>query len=378
MLKQYKLRNYHFLLILYMMILTIIGIVVIGSAEEAVQNKQIMGFAIGIVCMVILSLMDYSVILKLEWFYYAISLLLLLWVEIAGVNSGGSQRWIKIGFQFQPSEIVKIFLILFLAYFFAKHQENLNRMKTLLFSIVLVGVPSFLILKQPDLSTTIVTIMIFVMMLFIAGLSYRYILSFLAVVIPAAIFTISYVLTSAAKATSIEDVDYHLIRILAWLYPDNPLWAGNAAQQKNSIMAIGSGQLWGKGIDNADATSLLNGNWISEAQTDFIFAVVGEEMGFVGSILIVVLLLLIVIECVLIARKAKDLAGRLICCGMATLVGIQSFVNIGVATGLLPNTGIPLPFVSYGLTSLVSLYIGMGFVLNVGLQPKSSFKGDIE
>ena len=101
-----------------------------------------------------------------------------------------------------------------------------------------------------------------------------------------------------------------------------------------------------------------------------IFAVAGEELGFVGTFMIILLLFLIVLECILIARKAKDLSGRLICCGMATLIAFQAFINICVATGLMPNTGIPLPFVSYGLTSLVSLYIGMGFVLNVGLQPK--------
>ena len=115
---------------------------------------------------------------------------------------------------------------------------------------------------------------------------------------------------------------------------------------------------------------MKNSNYIIEPQTDFIYAVAGEELGFVGTIAIIILLLLIALECILIARKAKDLSGRLICCGMAALISFQGFINICVATGLMPNTGIPLPFVSYGLTSLVSLYIGMGFVLNVGLQPK--------
>ena len=133
-------------------------------------------------------------------------------------------------------------------------------------------------------------------------------------------------------------------------------------------MAIGSGRLTGKGLDNEDISSVKNGNFISEPQTDFIFAIVGEELGFVGAAAIIVLLLLITIECLLIARKARDQAGMLIASGMAALVGFQSFMNISVATGLMPNTGIPLPFVSYGLTSLLSLYIGMGIVLNVRLQ----------
>ena len=126
----------------------------------------------------------------------------------------------------------------------------------------------------------------------------------------------------------------------------------------------------GKGLGNTDPTSVKNGKFILEPQNDFIFAVAGEEMGFVGTVTIIILLLFITIECIFIARKAKDAAGRLICCGMAALIGFQSIVNICVATGLLPNTGVTLPFVSYGLTSLWSLYIGIGLVLNVGLQPK--------
>ena len=157
---------------------------------------------------------------------------------------------------------------------------------------------------------------------------------------------------------------------MAWLYPTDPKWSQVATQQQNSIMAIGSGQLWGKGLNNSVATSMKNANYIIEPQTDFIFSVAGEELGFVGTVTIIVLLLFIVIDCILIGRKAKDLSGRLICCGMAALVGFQSIFNIFVATGLMPNTGIPLPFVSYGLTSLLTLYMGIGFVLNVGLQPK--------
>ena len=132
-----------------------------------------------------------------------------------------------------------------------------------------------------------------------------------------------------------------------------------------------SGQLFGKGLNNDAANSVKNGNYISEPQTDFIFAVTGEELGFIGSALIVLLLLVIVLECLKTARRAKDVSGQLICTGMAALIGMQSFVNISVVTGLMPNTGLPLPFVSYGLTSLVTLYFGIGFVLNVGLQSKS-------
>ena len=161
---------------------------------------------------------------------------------------------------------------------------------------------------------------------------------------------------------------YQSLRILAWLKPEE--YPETAYQQQNSIMAIGSGQFFGKGLYNNSVDSVKNGNYISEPHTDFIFSVAGEEMGFLGSVLIILLLLFIVYECIQTAKVAKDLSGKLICSGMAALVGFQSFVNICVVTGLFPNTGLPLPFVSYGLTSLVTMYFGMGFVLNVGLQAK--------
>lgn len=377
MLKQYQLKNYHFQLIIYLSLLSVIGILVVGSAEKSVQNKQIMGFVLGLIVMVTVSLMDYSFILRFSWLYYVGTIGLLVLVEMMGDTSGGSQRWIDLhGFRFQPSELAKIILILFFANFFMKYQEKVNTVKTLFLSFLLVGIPLLLILKQPDLSTTIVTTFIFIVLLFIAGLSYKIIVTVIAICAPVAIVGITYIMRNAdALLASGSGFVYQLKRVMAWLDPTNPKWSDNAAQQQNSIMAIGSGCLWGKGLNNSEVTSMKNANYIIEPQTDFIFAVAGEELGFVGTAAILILLLLIVIECILIGRKAKDLSGRLICCGMAALVGFQSFVNICVATGLMPNTGLPLPFVSYGLTSLVSLYIGMGFVLNVGLQPKKYTRG---
>ena len=354
MLKQYKLRNYHFQLVISILVLNIIGILIIGSAKHSVQKMQILGCIIGMVAMVIVSLMDYSFILRFTWLYY-IGIIVLLGLVMTGIgdSAGGAQRWIDFGgFRFQPSELAKIVLILFFARFFSKHAENLNTVKTIGLSFVLIGIPLLLIVKQPDTSTSIAIALIFISLLFIAGLSYKIVLTVLGICIPTGLIGIT------------------VIRIMAWLYPQDPRWSDIAAQQQNSIMAIGSGQLWGKGLNNSAATSMKNANYIIEPQTDFIFAVAGEELGFIGTMVIVLLLLFIVIECILIARKAKDLAGRLICCGMAALIGFQSIFNIFVATGLMPNTGIPLPFVSYGLTSLLSLYLGMGFVLNVGLQPK--------
>lgn len=377
MFKQYQLKNYHFQLIIYLCILTIIGILVVGSAEPSVQNKQIAGFVMGFVVMIIISLVDYSLILRFWWIIYAGVIGLLLLVALVGEKTGGAQRWINIGFRFQPSELAKIGIILFFAAFFMKNEEKVNSPKTLALGLGLVAIPLFMIYKQPDLSTTIVTAFIFIVLLFIAGLSYKIIVSVLGVCIPVGIIGITYILRKADEIVATSSTGYQMGRIMSWLDPTNPKWSDKAAQQQNSIMAIGSGQLWGKGLNNSEVTSMKNTNYIIEPQTDFIFAVVGEELGFVGTMAVIVLLFLIVMECILIGRKAKDLSGRLICCGVAALVSFQSFVNICVTTGLMPNTGIPLPFVSYGLTSLISLYIGMGFVLNVGLQPKKYVRGYI-
>ncbi len=357
MFKQYKLKDYHFQLILYLVLLTVIGIAVIGSAEESVQRKQIIGFMAGLVIMVILSLLDYSVLLKLSWIYYIGSVGLLVLVQTSlGDSANNSQRWIEIaGIRFQPSELAKITLILFFSYFFCKYQEKINKIWLLALSFILVGVPLLLIYKQPDTSTMIVTAFIFVVLLFIAGLSYKIVLTVLGIAIPIAIVGITYLLSHAEEL--IDKGFYQMKRIMSWLDPTNPLYTDSALQQQNSIMAIGSGQLWGKGLGNDAATSAKNANFIIEPQTDFIFAVAGEELGFVGTAVIILLLFLIVMECILIGRKAKDLSGRLICCGMASLIGFQSFVNICVATGLMPNTGVTLPFVSYGLTSSRRLQI---------------------
>lgn len=372
MLKQFEIKNYRFRLIAYVLILTIIGIMLIGSAKPSVQDKQMLGLCAGVVLMIFVSLIDYSHLLKFWAFIYLFALLLLLVVLTPlGTTVNGAQRWISLpGFQFQPSELCKLLLILFFAAFFTRYNEYLNTFKMLVLSIILIGIPLFLLYMEPDLSTTILTAGIFIILLFIAGLSYKIVLSVMAAVIPSAIILIFLI---SKQLLPLEE--YHYGRIMAWIEPEK--YADGAYQQQNAIMAIGSGQLWGKGLNNNSITSVKNGHFISEPQTDFIFSVAGEELGFVGCAVIVVLLFLIVMECILIARKAKDLSGRLICCGVAAWIGFQAFINICVNTGLMPNTGLPLPFVSYGLTSLLCLYLAMGVVLNVGLQPNKYGSGDV-
>lgn len=364
---RYKIKNFNFRLVFYALFLSIIGIMVIGSAKESVQSRQILGLFMGVVIMLFLTFIDYSFILKFYWVIYFLNIALLVLVMIIGDESNNAQRWIEIGgIRFQPSELAKILLILFYSQFIMLRRAKLNNLKTLGYAIMLAIPPLILVYKQPDLSTTIMIFAIFCVLIFVGGLSIKIIGGVLAVVIPVIVILLLLVVQPDQNIIK----DYQQNRILAWLQPDK-YSNTEGYQQQNSIVAIGSGQLEGKGYKNNEVGSVKNGNFISEPQTDFIFAIVGEELGFVGCMMIIFLTICISFELLRMGRRAKDLSGTLICAGVAANVSIQSFFNISVATGVLPNTGLPLPFVSYGLTSLVSLYIGLGVALNVGLQPHS-------
>lgn len=362
MLRQYKLRDYRVSLVVWVTALSVLGILIIGSAQQSLQSRQAIGLVLGLAVMLVLSFVDYNWLFRFYGIFYFVANGLLAAVLIFGENVNGATRWIKIGIQFQPSDVAKVILILFFARFFAKHEDHLNTLKTILYSLILLGIPLFLIYEEPDLSTTIVTALTFCAIIFVAGLSYKIIGSILLVTVPTAVILLSIILQPGQ--TLIEE--YQLVRIMAWLKPTE--YTAAAYQQMNSIVAIGSGQLYGKGLNNNLVSSVKNGNFIAFPQSDFIFSVVGEELGFLGCCLIVILELLIALECIRIGRKARELSGTLFCCGLGSLIMFQSFLNVCVATGLMPNTGITLPFVSYGATSLVSFCIGIGIVLNIGLQ----------
>lgn len=364
--KPYRLKDYNFKLISLVLILSVLGILVVGSAKEIYQGRQIFGVAVGIVIMLIVSLIDYVWVLDFYWLIYGTAIAGLLLVLVIGDEVNGATRWIDLGFTtIQPSEFAKILLILFFAKFLMKHEQDINDKSFLIKYAVLCGIPLALILVEPNLSTTICTAIVLCLLIYLAGLSYRFIVTVLLILIPTAVIFLFIVVQPNQPFLK----EYQQKRILSFLEPEKYADDG-AYQQNNSVMAIGSGQLSGKGLNNNTTTSVKNGNFILEPQTDFIFAIVGEELGFVGSCIVIALILMVVIQCILIGTKAGNLGGKIIACGVGGLIGVQSFINISVATGLIPNTGVPLPFVSYGLSSLVSLYIGVGFVLNVGLQPK--------
>ena len=371
MLKRYRLRDYRFRLIIWVIALSVIGILVIGSANESYQmrqiwqNKQIAGLVGGLVIMVAVSLIDYVWLLKFYWIFYFAGIGLLLAVIFTGVSANNATRWLIIGgIQMQPSDLMKIILIMFFAQFFSKHENDLSSFKTILLSVLIILVPAYLIYEQPNLSTCMLTLLLFCVIYFIAGLSYKVIAGLLIALAPLVAILIGIILRPGQTLIA----EYQLERILAWLYPDQ--YPDAARQQIYSIIAIGSGQLYGKGLETTAVESVKNSDYLAEAQTDFIFAVAGEELGFLGCCAIIILELLIVLECIWIGRNAREFSGTILCCGMGALIGIQSIMNICVATGLMPNTGLPLPFVSSGLTSLVTFFIGIGLVLNVGLQVK--------
>ena len=297
---------------------------------------------------------------------YGFNIFMLLTVRIFGDSANGAARWIDLGFiRFQPTELSKILIILFFAKFFMDHEDNLNTFRTLVQAAILLAIPLGLILEQPDMKNTITVTIVFCILIYVAGLSYKIIGCAILIAVPLLIIFMSIVVQPDQKLIK----GYQRDRIMSFLYPENEESSDDIEQQNNSKTAIASGELMGKRLSpNENVTSVNDGNFVAENQTDFIFAVAGEEFGFIGCSTIVLLLLAISLECIRMSLRAKDMAGKIICCGVGSVVALQSFINICVATGIAPNTGTPLPFVSYGLSSLVSLFIGMGLVMNVGLQ----------
>ena len=342
MLKKYKLRSYNFILVFILIVTSVFALAVVNSANSAYTLKQGAGIAISFIIMIIVSFIDYNWLLKYYWIWYVIVNIMLIGVlTVFGHGSHGATRWFKIGpIQLQPSEFLKLALILLVAKLVAANKEKLNSIKFLLLIACLTLFPILLVALQPNLSTAILLSLIVIAMLYCSGVSYK-------------IFGIAILI-------AIPVLSAFLIYVVSVEHP--------ILQQAYAVQAIGSGKLTGKGLNNKDTSSLKNAGYIAEAQNDFIFAVIGEELGFTGSCITIFLLFLIVIECIIAAVRAKDFGGRLICCGVAIYIGFQTFINIGVVSWILPNTGVPLPFFSCGITSLLTLFIAMGIVLNVSLQ----------
>ena len=274
-----------------------------------------------------------------------------------------SFRWLKFGsVTFQPSEVCKVILVISLAAYFNRRSEKTDKFSTLFCSGLIAAAPTFFILVQSDLSSSLVMIFIFMIMVLAAGISYKILVPIIVVTVPAAIAAVWYVLHFDGILNT-----YQKGRILGWLHPgeyeDSIMW-----QQNHSVTAIASGQIYGKAILGEGARNYRGP--VDVTESDFIFSVIGEEVGFVGSCIIIGLLLYLIIKCLLTAKYAKDYLGALIAAGISAMFMFQVFANIGVATSLLPNTGLPLPFLSYGLSSTVGSMAAIGIIINIGLQSR--------
>ncbi len=375
--ERYRWKNIPFGLIFCVIALSILGYMVLGSAVindstgADTLNKQLIGFAVGGVGMVLIGLIDYHFWIRLYPLVYLamIGILGLLYTPL-GATYNKATRWIEISNvgQLQPSEFAKILMIVFFAWFFEKVQAKMNKFKYVLLAVALIVPPAFIIFKEPDLSSTLLFLCAFLAIFFAAGLSYKWIGVACGLMVPAGLFLI----WDSMQENPLILKEYMLNRIMTFLHPEEYGSTGLNDQQNQAVLAISSGRLHGKGLYNASFESVKNGHFLSEENCDFIFAVIGEEMGFWGALAVIGLFFLLVIFCFSIAGRARDTSGKLICVGVGSLIGLEAFVNIGVTSGLLPNTGIALPLFSAGLSSLVTTLFGIGFVINVALQRREN------
>ena len=253
--QRYNLKDYKFTLILLVLAVSVIGVFMVGSANAEYQPRQIMGVGLGLLAMVVISLIDYKWILNFYWLMYVVNIALLLAVIFLGTEANGATRWLDLGFvQFQPSDLTKLITILFFARFLADREEQINKKKTILEAIGLIIPSLLLVYKQPSLSATICIAALFCVIMFMAGLSYKFIGTVLAITIP----TIALVIGIVVQPNQPFLKDYQQKRILAWLEPE-AYATEEAYQQLNSVMAIGSGQLNGKGYNSDATTSVKNG-----------------------------------------------------------------------------------------------------------------------
>jgi rod shape determining protein RodA len=363
--KQYDFKRYHIILLIIVAILGLVGAFLIKQVQaegETLYLKHLIGIAGGLILAVFVSLVDYHFICSFYIVLYVLNLVLLVLVKVIGKTINYAQRWVEIGpIQFQPSELSKIILIIFIAMFFHLLRSKINNFFVLLLSVVSIAIPVYFILDQPNLSTSMVIMFIFVMMVFAAGLSWKIILPILIIGVPTFIGLFWYIQQDYQVLLN----DYQQKRVLSILNPEE--YQETMYQQENSVSAIGSGQLYGKIFSESD---VRNYDAIPISESDFIFSVAGEEFGFIGGCMIIGLYSIIIYICLMTAKKAPDYIGMLIAIGIASMFMFQVFVNIGVATSFLPNTGIPLPFLSSGLSSLISGMIAIGLILNIRLQPK--------
>lgn len=352
-------RKMDFMLIVIVIAIILISLIIIGSAthintpsEERYWYVQRQGlFALVNFILVFFMLnFDYKILQRYSMHLYVFNLVMLLAVMFVGQTALGAQRWIQLGpISLQPSEFSKIIMIISLAAMLDGRTGKLNTFKDLLPVAMFVGLPFLLVLKQPDLGTSLVFMAILLGMIFVSGVNMR-----LLTIIFGAGLAFLPVFWHFLK-------DYQKMRIMVFMDPNvDPLGSGYHIIQ--SKIAIGSGMLFGKGLFGGTQSQL---NFLPENHTDFIFAVVGEELGFVGSALLLLLYLGLLYRGVKIANEARDNFGTLLAVGITSMLAFHVLVNIGMTIGIMPVTGIPLPLMSYGVSSLTTNIFAIGILLNI-------------
>jgi rod shape determining protein RodA len=322
-----------------------------GEPSIPLYLKQIQWVCLGLILMLVVFFVDYRVIVQYAYIIYGITVALLLGVMLFGYSSHGSQRWMNIGFfSFQPSELMKVVLIIALARYFENHKSNEPyKLKELAVPFFFTAFPFLLILRQPDLGTALMLMIIFGSLILFMGIDKK---SFLTVVVAGLIFMpVSWALLK----------DYQRERLITFLNPEkDPLGAGYHVIQ--SMIAVGSGKIFGKGFLSGSQTQL---KFLPEQQTDFIFSVFAEEWGFMGTMVLIALFMIVILWGLKIASQAKDLLGTTIAFGITALISWEFFINIGMVLGILPVVGIPLPFFSYGGSAMFSMMLAVGLLMNV-------------
>jgi rod shape determining protein RodA len=319
--------------------------------------KQLIFASIGIAAMLVVSKVDYHYFTHYAWVLYGIGIVSLIAILLIGQTAYGSTRWFDLGpIQVQPSEFAKIATILALARFFSEHGGDARDLRTLLTSLAIVAPVAGLVFIEPDLGTTIVFFAIWLGVVVVAGVSRSHLMVMGAIFIAALPFLWTFAIA-----------DYQVERVSVLVDPErDPLDAGYNVIQ--SQIALGSGQVLGKGFTNGDQTQL---EYLKVATKDFIFSLMGEEFGFVGAMVMFALFILLLMRGIRAAQLAGDTAGQLVAVGIVMLILMQAFINIAVNVSLFPVTGIPLPFVSQGGSSLVSLFVSLGILQSIVMRHRA-------
>jgi rod shape determining protein RodA len=355
-------RHFDVPLLAVVSVLTITGVAMIQSAiggnpyQADLPSRQAAYAAIGLAVVLIVAAIDYRLWAALSRAISIAMVVVLAFVLAAGFVGFGATRWFNLGIAYlQPSEMAKIGMILILADYFARHQPEIGQFKTVRRSLVLVAAPALLIFLQPDLKTTVILVVIWVALAWASGLRLRHLgsLAVAGVFLPALIWPFLK--------------DYQQARLIQFFFPDPEAQYGATYNVNQALIAIGSGGWFGQGYGSGTQVQL---RFLKVRHTDFMFSVISQEFGFVGAIVVLLLLAFVIYRCLRAARLARDTHGALICYGVAVLLILQVAFNVGMNLRVFPVSGLTLPFLSYGGSSLVATLLGIGLVESVMLRHK--------